>query len=211
MVCAPVESEEGQEYFSAVKAGINFAFANRQVIAALTRKSFAHLFGIGENEIKTLYDVGHNTAKVERHNIAGKEKDVLVQRKGSTRGFGPGREEVPERYRKAGQPVIIGGTMGSSSFILKGTEKAMEETFGSTIHGAGRAMSRTKAKKSWSGLEVQQRLAEQGIIVRAHSKKGIAEEAPKAYKDVSEVVGVMHEAGISEKVAELRPRIVIIG
>ncbi len=211
LVCAPIESEEGQEFFSAVKAGINTAFANRQVIAHLARQAFAEVFGVGEKEIKQVYDIGHNTAKIEKHKILGKGKNVLVQRKGSTRGFGPGREEVPEKYRSIGQPVIVGGTMGTSSYLLKGTEKGMDETFGSTIHGAGRSMSRTAATKKWKGEEVVRKLKEKGIIIKARSIKGIAEEAPDAYKDVVDVVEVMHKAGITEKVVGLKPVVCIKG
>jgi tRNA-splicing ligase RtcB len=211
LVCAPVNSEEGRNFFSAVKCGMNAAFANRQAIASLVRGSFAKVFGISEEEIKTLYDVGHNTAKMERHKVNGKMKDLLVQRKGSTRGFGPDREEVPLKYRKVGQPVIVGGTMGTHSFILKGTEKAMEETFGSTIHGAGRAMSRTQALKRWTGTQMVEELAKKGILIKARSLKGLPEEAPLAYKDVEEVVNIMHKAGISTRVAMVKPMVCVKG
>ncbi|MCX6800925.1 MAG: RtcB family protein [Candidatus Diapherotrites archaeon] len=211
LVCAPIESEEGQDFFSAVKCGMNAAFANRQAIASLVRRSFAKVFGISEAEVKTLYDVGHNTAKMERHKVNGKMKELLVQRKGSTRGFGPDRGEVPSKYRKVGQPVIVGGTMGTHSFILKGTEKAMEETFGSTIHGAGRAMSRTRALKMWTGSQMVQELEKKGILIKAKSLKGLPEEAPLAYKDVEEVVNIMHKAGISTKVAMVKPMVCVKG
>ena len=211
LVCAPINSDEGQKYFSAVKAGINCAFANRQVLAHLARQGFKEVFGMDESEIPTFYEVGHNTAKIEKHNIDGKTKEVLVQRKGSTRGFGPGRKEVPEVYRDVGQPVLVGGTMGTSSYILAGTEKAMEETFGSTVHGAGRAMSRIKAKSKWSGNEIINDLARKGIIIRGHDMRGVAEEAPLAYKDVSEVIEVMHAAGISKKIVRVKPLISIKG
>ena len=211
MVCAPIQSEEGQKYFSAVKAGCNAAFANRQVIGALVKGSFAKVFGISEDDIETLYDVGHNTAKEETHLVDGKKTKLLVQRKGSTRGFGPAREEVTAKYRKVGQPVLVGGTMGTHSYILKGTEKAMQETFGSTIHGAGRTMSRTSALKKWTGQEIVSSLAEKGILVKARSIKGVSEEAPGAYKDIDSVVDVMHGAGISMKVAKLKPVICIKG
>jgi len=211
MVCAPIESEEGKQFFSAVKAGTNAAFANRQVLGSLVKRIFAKVYGIDEDEVETFYDIGHNTAKVETHKLGQKNAKLLVQRKGSTRGFGPGREEVPLKYRKVGQPVLVGGTMGTNSFILKGTEKAMQETFGSTIHGAGRAMSRTKATKNWSGEEIVKALAEKGIIVKSRSLKGISEEAPSAYKDILSVVEVMHGAGISEKVAKLKPMICVKG
>ena len=211
LVCAPVKSEEGEKYFSAVKAGVNVAFANRHVIGHLARDVFAKVFEIDEKEVKTLYDVGHNTAKVEKHDVEGKKKELLVHRKGSTRGFGPGNEEIPEAYRSIGQPVLVGGTMGTCSYILHGTEKGMQETFGSTVHGAGRVMSRIKAKKQWRGDSVLQELNKQGIVVKGHSMAGIAEEAPKAYKDVTEVVNVMHNTGVTKKVVKLRPLISIKG
>lgn len=211
LVCAPISSPEGKKYLAAVRCGINSAFANRQVIAHLTRTAFAEFFGIAEKEVKMLYDIGHNTAKVEKHKIDGTAKEVLVQRKGSTRGFGPGREEIPEKYRSVGQPILIGGTMGTESHILCGTEKGMNETFGSSVHGAGRMMSRVKAMGQWRGQEIVQELAKRGIIVKGHGLKGIAEEAPGAYKDVADVVDVMHKAGISTKVARLKPMVCIKG
>ncbi len=211
LVCAPIGSPEGQQYFGAVKAGINTAFANRQVIGHLVRQSFEEVFGLGEKEIKTFYDVGHNTAKIEKHEINGEKKEVLVQRKGSTRGFGPGGKELPERYRAVGQPVLVGGTMGTCSYILAGTKKAMQETFGSTIHGAGRTMSRMQATRTWKGETIVKELAKKGILIKAHSWKGIAEEAPDAYKDVTNVVDVMHNAGITKKIAKVKPLICMKG
>ena len=207
LVCAPISSEEGQKYFSAIKAGSNAAFANRQVIGVLVKR----VFEINEKEIKTFYDIGHNTAKIEKHFVDGKKREVLVQRKGSTRGFGPGNLEVPLKYRKFGQPVIVGGSMGTNSFILKGTTKAMSETFGSTIHGAGRSMSRTEALRGASGEEILKQLAEKGILIKARSVKGLSEEAPGAYKDILSVVEVMHQSGISEKVAKLKPLVCVKG
>ena len=211
LVCAPFESEEGQKYFTAMNCGINVAFANRQALVGLTRKGFSAVFGMDEKEIQTLYEIGHNTAKLERHNVDGEEKDLIVHRKGATRAFGPGREEVPAAYRQIGQPVLIGGTMGTSSFILHGTEKAMNETFGSACHGAGRAMSRKQAKKDFWGEDLVKKLSVQGIIIKGHSMAGVAEEAPGAYKDVEEVVNVMHNSGISKKVVRLKPLISIKG
>ncbi len=211
LVCAPIQSEEGQKYFSAVKAGINTAFANRQTIAHLTRETFEKVLGVGETEVKTLYGIGHNTAKVEEHKVGGKTKKLLVQRKGSTRGFGPGREEIPEDYRSAGQPIIVGGTMGTHSYILAGTEKAMQETFGSTVHGAGRTMSRVKAMRQWRGEKLVEELKSKGITVKGHSWKSLAEEAPGAYKEIDSVIDVMHSAGISTKVVKVRPWTVIKG
>jgi len=207
LVGAPFESEEGQRYYRAVNAAINTAFANRQVIAHLARQSFAKVFGIGEDEFMQLYDIGHNTVKLEKHD----GKELLVHRKGATRAFGPGRKEIVKAYRDVGQPVLIGGSMGTWSYILHGTEKGMEETFGSSCHGAGRRMSRVSAKKQWNGETLQEQLAKKGILVLGHSKAGLAEEAPGAYKDVDEVVGVMHETGIAKKVVKAVPLVNIKG
>lgn len=207
LVCAPFQSPEGQQYFSAVKAGINCAFANRQVLAHLTRNVFSTVLGLKYSEIPMFYDIAHNTCKLEKHG----GKKLVVHRKGSTRAFGPGRKEIPKAYRKVGQPVLVGGTMGTSSYILHGTKAGMEETFGSACHGAGRAMSRTRAKKNWWGESVQKQLAENGIIVKGHSKAGLAEEAPGAYKDVDSVVNVMHLTGIAEKVVRVKPLVCIKG
>ncbi len=207
LVGAPFASEEGQRYYRAVNAAINTAFANRQVIAHLARKAFVKVFGIGEDDFTQLYDIGHNTAKVERH--GGKE--LIVHRKGATRAFGPGRKEVPKPYRSIGQPVLIGGTMGTWSYILHGTEKGMEDTFGSSCHGAGRRMSRVSAKRQWNGETLQEQLARKGIIVMGHSNAGLAEEAPGAYKDVDAVVDVMHETGIARKVVKAAPLVNIKG
>ncbi len=203
LVCAPINSPEGQKYFAAVCCAINYAFANRQVIAHLARKAFSKIFP-GE-DLKTLYDIGHNTCKIEEHEVDGKKKRLYVHRKGSTRAFGPGRKELPLKYRSVGQPVIIGGSMGSCSYILVGTEESMVKAFGSTCHGAGRRMSRTQAKKKFWGEQVIRRLAQKGIYVRAHSMPGVAEEAPEAYKDVNEVIESVHHAILSTKVARLRP------
>jgi len=211
LVCAPIQSEEGQRYLSAVNAGINCAFANRQVLAHLTRKVFAKVLGLDEKEVKMLYDVGHNTAKIERHEINGERKEVLVHRKGSTRGFGPGREEIPAEYRNAGQPILVGGTMGTASYILIGTEKGMHECFGSGVHGAGRKMSRHSAIRQFRGERIAAELRQKGIIIKAHSWRGAAEEAPQAYKDIDDVVNIMHETGINKKVARVRPIITIKG
>jgi tRNA-splicing ligase RtcB len=211
LVCAPIKSPEGRSYLSAVNAGINCAFANRQAISHLARGAFARITGIAPDSIKLLYDVAHNTCKVETHDVDGQTKKVLVHRKGATRAFGPGRPEVPERYRGVGHPLLIGGTMGTASYILRGTEKGMAECFGSTVHGAGRALSRVKAKHTWRGTEVIKELEERGIIIRSRSKSGAAEEAPGAYKDVDRVVNIMHNAGVNRKVARLRPLACIKG
>jgi len=211
LVCAPIKSPEGQKYLSAVFAGINCAFANRQVIAHLVREALAPLFGLPFEKIRTLYDVGHNNVKFERHKVDGEEKELLVHRKGSTRAFGPGRPECPERYRKVGHPIFVGGTMGTSSYILRGTELGMERVWGSGVHGAGRALSRKKAKKQWRGEKVVRELAAQGIVIRAHSAPGVAEEAPGAYKDVDLVVKAAVGAGLNAKVARVRPLVCIKG
>jgi tRNA-splicing ligase RtcB len=212
LVCAPIESDEGRRYFSAVNCAINAAFANRQAIAHLTRKAVNKAMGVDECSVKMLYDIGHNTAKLEKH-VAddGKEKDLIVMRKGATRAFGPGRKEIPKAYQKVGQPVLVGGTMGTCSYILHGTEQGMAETFGSACHGAGRNMSREQAKREFRGEGLVNELAKKGIVIKGHSLAGVAEEAPGAYKDVTEVVDVMHYSGIAKKVALLRPIICIKG
>ena len=207
LVCAPFKSPEGQQYWKAVNCGINCAFANRQALAHLTRKVFSKVFGVEGKEVKTFYEIGHNTCKLETHN----GKELLIHRKGSTRAFGPGRKEIPEKYRSIGQPVLVGGTMGTCSFILHGTEHGMEETFGSAIHGAGRCMSRHEAKRKWTGEEVKENLLKKGIIIKSHSIKGISEEAPDAYKKVENVVDVMHESDIARKVVKVKPLICIKG
>ena len=201
---APIKSKEGENYISAVNCGINAALANRQAIAHLVRQAFQKIFN---TDIRQLYDVGHNTCKFEVHN----GKRVLVHRKGSTRAFGPMHPHVPKKYRNVGQPVLIGGTMGTSSFILTGTELGMKETFGSACHGAGRSMSRKKAKKRFWGKTVVEDLARKGIVVRAHSFAGVAEEAPGTYKDVEHVVGTMHDAGVVKKVVQVYPVGVVKG
>jgi tRNA-splicing ligase RtcB len=211
LVAAPIKSPEGQDYLQAVNCGINAAFANRQVIGHLARQTISEVMEIKEKDIKTMYEVGHNTCKIEQHNIKGNMKEVLVHRKGSTRAFGPGRKEIPEKYRDTGQPLFVGGTMGTASYILKGTGKSMEETFGSGIHGAGRLISRSQAKKRWWGEKLKKDLADKDILVKAHSMAGLAEEAPGAYKDIERVVDIMHNAGINKKVARIKPYIVIKG
>ncbi len=211
LVCAPFKSEEGQRYFAAINCGINAAFANRQALAHLTRKVFSSGLGTDEKTIRTLYDIGHNTAKLEKHKVNGQMKDLIVHRKGATRAFGPGRPEVPEAYKNIGQPVLVGGTMGTCSYILHGTEKGMEEVFGTAVHGAGRISSREQAKRRWRGTELVKQLQEQGIIIKGHSLPGVAEEAPGAYKDVTKVVDVVHNVGIALKVAMTKPLISIKG
>ncbi|MFH1779032.1 MAG: RtcB family protein, partial [Candidatus Omnitrophota bacterium] len=211
LVCAPFKSEEGRRYFAAINCGINAAFANRQALTHLTRKVLNSSLGIDEKSIRTLYDIGHNTAKLEKHKVNGQMKDLIVHRKGATRAFGPGRPEIPDAYKSIGQPVLVGGTMGTCSYILRGTEKGMEEVFGTAVHGAGRVSSREQAKRRWRGTELVKQLQEQGIIIKGHSLPGIAEEAPGAYKDVTRVVDVVHNAGIATKVAMSKPLISIKG
>ncbi|MFH1840357.1 MAG: RtcB family protein [Nanoarchaeota archaeon] len=207
LVAAPFSSDEGQKYFTAVNAGINCAFANRQALVHLIRKSLNKVFGLAEKDVKTFYDIGHNTAKLEKHD----NKELLVLRKGSTRAFGPGRSEIPEKYRKIGQPVLVGGTMGTCSYILHGTQIGMNDTFGSAIHGAGRSMSRNEAKRTWRGTDVVKNLEKKGIIIKGHSFAGVAEEAPGAYKEVNSVVDVMDLSGVAKKVVKLKPLISIKG
>jgi tRNA-splicing ligase RtcB len=203
LVCAPIESEEGKAYFKAMCCGINCALANRQVITHLVREVFKDLFpGV---YLRLLYDVSHNTCKVEYHMVNGKRKKLYVHRKGATRAWGPGRPELPEAYREVGQPVIIGGSMGTASYILVGTTRGEEKAFGSACHGAGRTMSRHQAIKSFRAEELIERLRKKGIIVMGKSKKGLAEEAPEAYKDVSLVIEATCKAGLTKKVAKLLP------
>lgn len=211
LVCAPIGSPEGRRYLAAVNCGINGAFANRQALAHLVREAFHQALGVRPDEITTLYEVAHNTARVEEHQVEGRTKQVLVHRKGATRALGPGQAGLPQAYRSVGQPVLVGGTMGTCSYVLRGTEKAMDDTFGSALHGAGRRLSRRQASKQFRADEMTRELAAQGIIVRGHSKRGLAEEAPGAYKDADNVVHVMHEAGIIRKVARLQPLICIKG
>jgi len=203
LASAPIESSEGKKYFGAMSAGINCALANRQIITHLVREIFTDIFP--EGHIKMLYDISHNTCKVETHTINGRKKRVYVHRKGATRAFGPGQIDLPQEYRHIGQPVLIGGTMGTSSYILVGTEEGMKIAFGSACHGAGRAMSRTQAKRTWQGRDVIRLLEAQGVMIRGHSYSGIAEEAPESYKDVSEVVESAHQAGLARKVVRVKP------
>jgi tRNA-splicing ligase RtcB len=213
LACAPFASEEGQDYFAAMAAAANYAWANRQIIMHWTREVFRKVFLKSPQDLgmELIYDVAHNIAKVEEHKVNGKPIRVCVHRKGATRAFPPGHPDIPEEYKDIGQPVLVPGDMGTGSYLLVGTEKALEETFGSTCHGAGRVLSRTAAKKEVSGTAVQSELRDRGIIVKAASRGVLAEEAPQAYKDVNQVVKVCHEAGISLKVARMRPIGVIKG
>ncbi len=211
LVCAPIRSPEGRRYLAAVACGANCAFANRQVIAHLVREAFAGVAGLSTEDVRTVYDIGHNNVKVETHSVEGAPRRLLVHRKGSTRAFGPGREEAPEAYRQVGHPTLVGGTMGTASYVMRGTERGMRVAFGSGIHGAGRALSRKKAAKRFWGETVVSDLAASGIRVWAHSARGVAEEAPGAYKDVERVVGATIDAGINRAVARLCPLAVVKG
>ncbi len=203
LVCAPINSSEGERYYRAMVCGVNCALANRQVISHLVREVMSEFFP--QAKVTLLYDVSHNTCKIEEHRINGVSKRLYVHRKGATRAWGPGRPELPERYRRVGQPVLIGGTMGTASYILVGTKESEEKAFGSACHGAGRAMSRHQALKRWRGEQIIEELRKRGIVIRAKSKRGAAEEAPEAYKDVSEVVESAHRAKLACKVAKLLP------
>jgi tRNA-splicing ligase RtcB len=213
LVCAPLSSPEGEAYLAAMRCAANFAFANRQVLAALIRESFERVFaGSGlSSTIRQVYDVAHNIAKIEQHEVDGKRLRVCVHRKGATRAFGPGAPEIPADYQAVGQPVLVPGSMGTASYVLAGTVGSMAQTFGSTCHGAGRMLSRTAAKKRVQGAEVRRQLNERGIRVRAGSMAGLAEEAPFAYKQVEQVVEVVERAGIAHIVARLEPLAVIKG
>src|SRR5690554_2826890 len=213
LACTPIRSEEGQRYFGAMRCAINYAFANRQVMAHNTRLAFEEVLQRPSSEIglRTVYEVAHNIAKIERHRVNGHEAEVCVHRKGATRAFGPGRDDIPARYRSVGQPVLIPGDMGRYSYVLVGTEGAMEQTFGSTCHGAGRALSRRQAKKTAKGRNIHRELADRGIIVRSDSIRTMQEEISEAYKDVRDVVDACEGAGISRTVAQLRPLGVIKG
>jgi tRNA-splicing ligase RtcB len=213
LACAPIDSREGRDYMAAMTAAANFAWANRQCIAHWVRQSFAHVFQKRPEDLgmRPIYDVAHNIAKVERHSFNGREVTVCVHRKGATRAFPAGHPEIPAAYRQIGQPVLVPGDMGRYSYLAVGTERAMAETWGSTCHGAGRLQSRGAAKRALKGVDIAARLAEQGIVVRAQDRSALAEEASEAYKDVADVVDVLEKAGISRKVAKMRPLGVIKG
>ncbi len=205
LVGAPIDSAEGRRYLAAVAAGMNCAFANRQVLGALARRAFREVFDLPPERIPVLYEVAHNNVKFETHEVDGRPRRLLVHRKGATRAFGPGHPEIPAAYRDAGQPVLVGGTMGTASWVLAGTETGMRRTFGSACHGAGRSLSRQAALKAYRGDKVVRELEHRGVFVRSRSLRGVAEEAPGAYKDVDLVVDAMARAGVSRKVARLRP------
>jgi tRNA-splicing ligase RtcB (3'-phosphate/5'-hydroxy nucleic acid ligase) len=210
LACVPLRSPEGEAYLAAMRAAANFAWANRQGMTHFTRRAFKRIFGEKE-DLRVVYDVCHNIAKLERHRVNGGEREVLVHRKGATRAFPASRPEVPAAYKDVGQPVLIPGSMGTSSYVLVGAEGSLRETFGTTCHGAGRVMSRTAAKKSGYAQDAQKRLEERGILVRAETRDGITEEIPEAYKDVDAVINVVHNAGLSTRVARLKPIGVIKG
>lgn len=211
--CAPVQSDEGQQYLAAMRAAANFAWANRQLLMWLVREQFAELFGKSWQSLKMnlVYDVAHNIAKMEEHTVGGERKTLCVHRKGATRSFPAGHPEVPQRYRRIGQPVIIPGDMGRTSWVLVGQPGAMERSFGTSCHGAGRVMSRTEAVRQAQGRRIDQELAAEGVVARCRNWKGLAEEQPAAYKDASVVVDVVHRAGLASKVARLRPIGVVKG
>ena len=213
LACAPVDSPEGRHYVGAMRAAANFAWCNRQLLMHQAREVFEEVFGRRWQELgmDLVYDVCHNIAKFEEHTVNGKAKRVWVHRKGATRAFPPDHPEIPTAYRGIGQPVIIPGDMGRASWVLVGQPGSMERTFGTTCHGAGRAMSRTAAVKDAGGRRIDKELEARGVIARAQSRKGLAEEQPKAYKNVDEVVDVVHRAGLSRKVARMRPIGVIKG
>lgn len=209
LACAPIRSSLGQRYLGAMRAATNCALANRQVLTHLARKAFSE--AVPAAQLKILYDVSHNTCKVEPHRVSGHQKPLFVHRKGATRALGPQHPELPTQYKSVGQPVLIGGTMGTSSYILAGTDTSEQRAFSSACHGAGRAMSRNAAAKRWQGKLLVEELSRQGIIVKSPSFRGIAEEAPGAYKDVMAVVDSTEAAGLARKVARLVPLIVIKG
>jgi len=213
LACAPIESAEGKDYLAAMACAANYAWANRQCITHWSRESFARVFGksIEQLGMEQIYDVAHNIAKIEEHNVDGNKVTLCIHRKGATRAFPAGLTEVPQRYREFGQPVLIPGDMGRCSYVAIGTDKAMAETFGSTCHGAGRVQSRGAAKRALRGTDIAKELAAKGITVKAGSMASLAEEASQAYKDVSQVVDVTHQAGISRKVAMASPMGVIKG
>ncbi len=209
LACAPINSSVGQRYLGAMRAGINCALANRQIITHLARKAFADVLPGADLEL--LYDVSHNTCKAEQHEVDGESRRLYVHRKGATRAFGPGHPDLPHAFMDVGQPVLIGGSMGTSSYILCGTREAAARSFSSACHGAGRAMSRRAAHRKWRGRELVRDLATQGVLIRSPSLRGVAEEAPGAYKDVSAVVDASERAGLARKVARLQPLVCIKG
>ena len=209
LACAPIESDLGQQYLGAMRAAINCALANRQILTHLVRQIFADL--LPKAVLPLLYDVSHNTCKVEEHRIDGGTHRLYVHRKGATRAFGPSHPDIPEALRPFGQPVLIGGSMGTGSYVLAGTRESESLAFSSACHGAGRAMSRHQATRTWSGRQLIDELAARGIMIRSPSMRGVAEEAPDAYKDVSAVVDAADAAGLARKVARTEPLICVKG
>jgi tRNA-splicing ligase RtcB len=209
LACAPINSPVGQAYLGAMRAAINCALANRQVITHLTREAFARV--LPQAKLPLLYDVSHNTCKVEEHSVDGERRRLFVHRKGATRAFGLSHPDLPAAFQATGQPVLIGGSMGTASYILAGTRQGEALSFGSSCHGAGRSMSRHQALKQWRGRQLVDQLAAEGILIRSPSMRGVAEEAPAAYKDVSAVVDAADAAGLSRKVAKLKPIVCIKG
>ena len=209
LACAPIYSEVGRRYLGAMRAAINCALANREILGHFARRVFEHFFP--NHQLDLLFDVSHNTCKVEQHQVDGQRRQLFVHRKGATRAFGPGHESLPEALRAIGQPVLIGGSMGTASYILVGAASAEQKSFASACHGAGRAMSRHAALKQWSGRKIQDDLAAQGIFIRSPSTRGIAEEAPGAYKDVAAVVIAAEHAGLARRVARMRPLVCVKG
>ncbi len=209
LACAPIHSDVGEEYLGAMRAAINCALANRQIITHLVRQAFAEV--LPKARLSLLYDVSHNTCKVEEHEVNGVRRPLYVHRKGATRAFGPGHPDIPGVLRPVGQPVLIGGSMGTASYILCGTKEGEMRSFSSACHGAGRAMSRHAAYRQWKGRQVIDGLAARGILIRSPSSRGVAEEAPGAYKDVTEVVDAADAAGLARKVARVEPLVCIKG
>ena len=209
LACAPIDSDVGEEYLGAMRAAINCALANRQIITHLVREAFSRV--LPEARLSLLYDVSHNNCKVEEHSIDGKLRTLYVHRKGATRAFGPGHPDLPSSLRPIGQPVLIGGSMGTSSHVMVGTKEGEARSFSSACHGAGRAMSRHQAYRTWKGRQVVDELATRGILIRSASSRGVAEEAPGAYKDVSTVVDAADDAGLARKVARLEPLVCVKG
>jgi tRNA-splicing ligase RtcB (3'-phosphate/5'-hydroxy nucleic acid ligase) len=213
LACAMIRSAAGERYLAAMACAANYAWANRQILLHRARQTFQQVLGIGPRDLAMhqVYDICHNIAKRETHTVDGKARTVCVHRKGATRAFAPGHPAVPEVYRHVGQPILIPGDMGTASYVLTGTQRAMDETFGSTCHGAGRVLSRTAAKKQSRGRAIHRELADKGILVKWTGRSTLAEEMPEAYKDIDQVVESVHGAGISKKVARLRPVCVIKG
>ena len=213
LACAMIQSEAGQRYLAAMACAANYAWANRQILLHRARETFQQVLGIGPRDLAMhqVYDICHNIAKRETHEVDGKTRTVCVHRKGATRSFAPGHPDICQIYRRAGQPILIPGDMGTASYVLAGTEAAMQESFGSTCHGAGRVLSRKAAKKRSKGRAIQRELADKGILVKWTGRSTLAEEMPDAYKDIDEVVNAVHGAGLSKKVAKLRPLCVVKG